>query len=208
MGCIVKSKNGKNQATVISEEDLDQRADDRCAALSNAIFKGRSYEEIIALAKKLTVQVEAMGIAKINASEFAGVDDNTLGELATALTNELSDSISKGRTLAEQIGLIKQLRYQVEAMDSPEPKTSEAAKQDEYAAEDEVTLVHAEHFFRNLRRAIYRHLCFLDAIAKIGDVFSYDETKQFEEAKKNWFGAYENELTGCESGTIKLKKAS
>jgi hypothetical protein len=205
----VKSNKAKKQTAVIPEHpDLDQRADDKCAALSNAIFKGRSYEEIIALAKKLTAQVEAAGIAEKVALDFAGVDDNTLGELATALTNELSDSISKGRTLAEQIGLIKQLRYQVETSDSPEPKTSEEAKQEVYAADDEILLTHAEHFFRNLHRKIYQSLCFLVSIDDMGDIFNADEEKTLKEMKENWLAWHKDELANCGPVTIKLKKAS
>jgi hypothetical protein len=202
----MKADKTANQAVEIPEhKDLDQRADDRCAALSNAIFKGRSYEEIIALAKKLTAQVEAMGIAKNVAAEFAGMSENTLGELSCELTNKLNDAIAKGRTPAEEIGLIKQLTYQVETSDSPEQKISEEAKPVDFAAEDEIVLTHAEHFFRNIRRAIYKHICFLDAIAEIGDMFSYDETKQLKEMKEVWFDSYKNELTDCGPETIKLK---
>ena len=156
------------------EIDLENAACDAMANIGNAVMKGRNYEEQIALAKKLIAQVETMGIAEKVALDFKGVDDNTLGELSTALMNELSDSISKGRTLAEQVGLIKQLRYQVEMGDSPEPKTSEKAsetkRQDNYAyaADDEIFIEHARHFYRKLRRKVYRALCFLCSIEEVG----------------------------------------
>ena len=193
-----------------AEIDLENAAQDALCNIGSAMMKGRNHEEQIALAKILIAQVNAAGIAEKVALDFKGVDDNTLGELSTALFNELSDTISKGRTLAQQIGLIKQLRYQVEIGDSPEPKssekTSETKGQDDFAADDEIVLTHAEHFFRNIHRAIYKHICFLDAIAKIGDVFCYDETKQLEEMKHNWFSAYKSELADSGPDTIKLKK--
>lgn len=151
---------------------------------------------------------QAADIMSITAAELAGMSDDDLGKLSAVMMDELSESIGKGRTLAEQIGLIKQLRYQIEMSDSLEPKTGEGAKLDDYAADDEITLVHAEHFFRNIHRVIYKHLCFLDAIAEIGDIFSYDETKMFKESKEHWLSSYKDELADCELNTIKLRKAS
>jgi hypothetical protein len=212
-GCNVKSNKTKKRVIVADgmtqeEIDLENAAGDALCNIGNAVMKGRSYKEQIALAKKLTAQVEAAGIAEKVALDFKGVDDNTLGELATALTNELSDSISKGRTLAEQIGLIKQLRYQVETIDSPEPKPVDEAKQEVYAADDEMMLTHAEHFFRNLHRKIYQNLCFLVSIDGMGDIFNADEEKTLKEMKENWLVWHKDELANCGPDTIKLKKAS
>jgi hypothetical protein len=201
--------DGMTQAGI----DLENAAQDALCNIGSAVMKGRNHEEQIALSKRLIAQVETAGIAEKVAADFRGVDDNTLGELATALTNELSDSISKGRSLAEQIGLIKQLRYQVEIGDSPEPEPSEKTTAikgpDDLAADDEIFIEHARHFYRNLRRKVYQSLCLLCSIEEVGqDIFFEDFKNQLFDMKKSWAENYKQELADDGLGTIKLKQAS
>ena len=99
--------------------------------------------------------------------------------------------------------------------DSPEPKTSEKAsetkRQDDYAyaADDEIFIEHARHFYRNLRRKVYRSLYFLCSIEEIGqDIFFEDFKKQLFEIKESWAENFKQELADSGPDTIKLKKAS
>jgi hypothetical protein len=218
VGYIVKSEKAKKQAVVAdgmtqAEIDLENAAQDALCGIGSAVMKGRNHEEQIALAKKLIAQVETAGIAEKVALDFKGVDDNTLGNLSCALLNELSDTISKGRTLAEEIGLVKQLRYQVEMMDSPEPKTSEKTSetkgQDDFAADDEIFIEHAIHFYRNLRRKAYRSLCFLASLEKLDCwIFPCDNQDEIVKLKEAFYDVHKKELADIGPETIKIRKAS
>lgn len=129
------------------------------------------------------------------------MSEDALGEISAKAMDVLSEAISKGRDMKEQISLIESLTAQVEEV-SEDQKTSSAGQK-----ENKRFVLKTKQLMRQLRRRVYECLVFLVSIDEIAEIFCEDDKRMLQELRKNWPQWYKNDFDDCELTTTKLTPA-